>query len=278
MYLTLWVCFRSTATCSIWWTSWGRSARHVLGIESKALYDDVDLQNTDQLFTAPRYATAVFRLLYCLGSCICAMVWLRNANFFPPSVGGSGTTRHCWDLKGGVALESVNMTLDDPHNAVLRKYFLVQASYHLHSWATHWMSVLVLWWYGGGGDSGTSSLVSLRKSMRSYWRALFQHVLALAMIGVCYFFSSLRRLGAIGIFALDVSSLFVHLLQLCINAPPSNSWLYNRPRVIAWIHRGLVIPMFLYVCVCFVLECGFAPCVDPFVTISCVFGTVLFCM
>jgi hypothetical protein len=162
------------------------------------------------------------------------MVWLRNADFFPPSVGGRGSTADCWDLKGGVALEADSDF--DHHNAVLRKYFLVQASYHLHSWATHWMSLLVLWWYG-------TSLVSIQKSMRSYGRALAQHLLALAMIGGCFLFSSLRRLGAIGIFALDASSLFIHLLQLCINAPP-NSWL-NKPRVIAWIHRGLVIPIFL---------------------------------
>lgn len=219
------------------WSMWGRSARRVLGFEPKAPYDGDELQDTDQLFTAPRYATAVFRLLYCIGSCTCAMVWLRHANFFPPAVGGSGgATRNCWDLKGGVALESTNDF--DQHNAVLRKYFLVQASYHLHSWATHWVSLLALWWYGG-----KSPLVSIRKSMLSYWRALLQHLLALGMIGVCYLFSSLRRLGAVGIFALDISSLFVHLLQLCINAPP-DSWL-NRPRVIIWIHRGLVIPMFL---------------------------------
>jgi hypothetical protein len=98
------------------------------------------------------------------------------------------------------------------------------------------MSLLALWWYG-------KSLVSIKKSMLSYGGALLQHLLALAMIGVCFLFSSLRRLGAIGIFALDVSSLFIHLLQLCINAPP-NSWLH-KPRVIAWIHRGIVIPMFL---------------------------------
>jgi hypothetical protein len=165
------------------------------------------------------------------------MVWLRDANFFPPSVGGisDGSTANCWDLKGGVGMETDSDF--DHHNAVLRKYFLVQASYHLHSWATHWMSLLALWWYGN------KSFVSIQKSMISYSRALLQHLLALAMIGGCFLFSSLRRLGAIGIFALDVSSLFIHLLQLCINAPP-NSWL-NKPRVIVWIHRGLVIPMFL---------------------------------
>ena len=216
------------------WSTCRRSARRVLGLETKAPYDSEELQDTDRLFTAPRYATAVFRLLYCIGSCTCAMVWLRDANFFPPAVGGSGSTKNCWDLKGGVALETDSDF--DHRNAVLKMFFLVQASYHLHSWAIHWMSLLALWWYG-------KSFVSIRKSMKSYWRALLQHLMALAMIGSCYLFSSLRRLGAIGIFALDISSLFVHLLQLCINAPPE-SWL-NRPGVIRWIHRGLVIPIFL---------------------------------
>lgn len=215
----------------------GRSARRVLGVEPKKPYDGQELQDTDRLFTAPRYATAVFRLLYCIGSCTCALVWLRDASWFPVAVGGSGATRNCWDLKGGVCVESDSVDFDQ-HNAVLRKYFLVQASYHFHSWTTHWVSLFVLWWCG-------QSIVSIRKSMVSYWRALLQHLLALAMIGACYFFSSLRRLGAIGIFALDVSSLFVHLLQLCINAP-TDSWLHD-PQVIAWIHRGLVIPIFLYV-------------------------------
>jgi hypothetical protein len=212
-----------------------RSAGRVLGVELRAPYDGDELQDTDRLFTAPRYATAVFRLVYCIWSCTCAFLWLREQEFFPPSVGGNGATVNCWDLKGGVALET-SADFDDA-NAVLRKYFLVQASYHLHSWATHVMSLMALVWY-------KTSLVTIRKSMVSYWRALLQHLLALAMIGGCYFFSSLRRLGAIGIFALDVSSLFVHLLQLCINAPP-NSW-WHQPKVIFWIHRGLVIPIFLY--------------------------------
>jgi hypothetical protein len=213
-----------------------RSAGRVLGVELRAPYDGDELQDTDRLFTAPRYATAVFRLVYCIWSCTCAFLWLREQEFFPPSVGGNGATVNCWDLKGGVALET-SADFDDA-NAVLRKYFLVQASYHLHSWATHVMSLMALVWY-------KTSLVTIRKSMVSYWRALLQHLLALAMIGGCYFFSSLRRLGAIGIFALDVSSLFVHLLQLCINAPPKSWW--HQPKVIAWIHRGLVIPIFLYV-------------------------------
>ena len=229
------------------WSTGRRSARRVLGVEPRAPYDGDELQDTDRLFTGPRYATAVFRLVYCTWSCTCAVIWLRDANFVPFAVGGSGYTRNCWDLKGGVAGET---TADfDDSNAVLRKYFLVQASYHLHSWATHWMSLIALWWYG-------TSLVSIRKSMVSYWRALLQHLLALAMIGGCYFFSSLRRLGAIGIFALDISSLFVHLLQLCINAPPGTWW--NKPHVIAGIHRGLVIPVFL--CVsrwCPSSDCGY---------------------
>lgn len=216
-----------------------RSARRVLGVEPKSPYDGDELQDTDRLFSAPRYATAVFRLVYCIWSCTCAVIWLLPERFWPLAVGGTGATKNCWDLRGGVALET---TADfDNANAVLRKYFLVQASYHLHSWATHWMSLIALWWYG-------TSFVSIRKSMISYWRALLQHLMALTLIGGCYFFSSLRRLGVIGIFALDVSSLFVHLLQLCINAPPDSLW--HQPLLIAWIHRGLVIPIFLYVPAC----------------------------
>lgn len=79
------------------------------------------------------------------------------------------------------------------------------------------------------------------KPFTSYWRSLLQHSIALCLIGGSHLFASTRRLGAIGSFALDASSLVLHLLQVCINAPQPIPRYYIRI-----LHRGVVIPIFLY--------------------------------
>jgi hypothetical protein len=75
-------------------------------------------------------------------------------------------------------------------------------------------------------------------------QSLFQHLFAVGLIAGTYLFSSMRRLGAIGMFAFDISSWFLHLLQLCINAPYGSRRL--SPSWIRFLHRGLVIPAFCY--------------------------------
>jgi hypothetical protein len=205
-----------------------------------------------RLFAAPRYATAVFRLLYCTSSCIMAWYLFRDADFWPPYVGGSGDTKRCWDLSGSLALAK-NLDSDFDHrNVVLRRFFLVQASYHLHSGAFHVASVLLLYFLKNGDDSnnsiGTSNQrnknwASLLKAL-IHPRALLQHSLSLVFLSVSYVFSSLRRLGAIGMFALDMSSWALHLLQTCLNAPTES--VLSQPRVIRAVWALLVLPSFLY--------------------------------
>jgi len=209
-----------------------------------------------RLFAAPRYATAVFRLIYCVISCTMAWYLFRDADFWPWYVGGHGLTARCWDLSGSLALAK-NLDSDFDHrNTVLRRFFLVQASYHLHSGAFHVFSVLLLHYLKrgdneddiGGGDKSTN------KKRKKQWtallrsliqpRALLQHSLSLFFLCVSYVFSSLRRLGAIAMFALDMSSIALHLLQTCLNAPTDS--VLSRPKVVKSVWALLVIPSFLY--------------------------------
>jgi hypothetical protein len=53
-----------------------------------------------------------------------------------------------------------------------------------------------------------------------------------SLIATVYVFSSLRRLAAIGMFAFDVSSWFLHPLQICMNAPGHESLVF-KPK---WCH------------------------------------------
>lgn len=203
-----------------------------------------------RLFAAPRYATAVFRLLYCTLSCITALYFFRDADFWPSSVGGHGSTERCWDLSGSLSLAK-NLDSDFDHrNTVLRRFFLVQASYHLHSGAFHVFSVLLLHLLQKGDTKDNGEKKSKKDWTSNFLRALvhpravLQHSLPLLFLSVSYVFSSLRRLGAIGMFALDISSWAMHLLQTCLNAP-TNSRL-SQPKVIRGVWALLVVPSFLY--------------------------------
>lgn len=220
---------------------------------------------SQRLFAAPKYATAVFRLVYCTVSCTMAWYLFKDADFWPPYVGGHGTTAKCWDLSGSLALAK-NFDSDfDRRNTVLRRFFLMQASYHLHSGAFHVASVVLLYFLKEDAPSGENktengdnntrndnnrsisrskrNLISLLQSL-IHPRALLQHSLSLIFLSVSYVFSSLRRLGAIGMFALDMSSWALHLLQTCLNAP-AGSFL-SQPKVIRGVWLLLVCPTFLY--------------------------------
>jgi hypothetical protein len=188
------------------------------------------------LYAAPRYATALFRLLYSATAAVTALYLFRDADFWPWYVGGSGSTAACWDLSGGL---SVGMDSDFDHrNAVLKRYFLGQASYHWHSGAFHILSMLLLLQHPDQGR-----FLSVKSNSAAYVRSMVQHLTALALIGVAYVFSSLRRLGAIGMFAFDVSSWFLHLLQVCINAPDDSRWKLSR-QALSRMYWWAVLPSF----------------------------------
>lgn len=249
-----------------------RSSFHrALGHEEASHYGDddipVDKPSRASMFSAPRRATAVFRFLYCSTSCLMAYGMFHSADFWPVQVGGrlTSSTRNCWDLSGGVALGWIDKTtgfeLDrdfDQRNAALRLFFLAQGSYQLHSLCFHVMSMALLFLYGEkgkgnkeGGASrrgsaivGEGRLVSMKSSMKSYVKPLLEHVVSLGLVFGAYIFSSLRRLGAVGIFTLEVSSAFLQLLQMCVNAPEGSR--LRNPKFLRFFHRFVVVPTFVY--------------------------------
>jgi TLC domain len=220
--------------------------------------------NSIRLHAAPRYATAIFRCCYTTCSIATAWICFSSSNFWPPQVGGSwgkagqgggGRTAHCWNLKG-----SPGMAEDfDGLDALLKFYYLLQASYHVHSGAFHILTMILLWnrrrlRQRQEQSNRQQSKLFLRspnskrhgwastKPFTSYGRSILQHGIALLLIAGSHLFASTRRLGAIGSFVLDVSSWFLHALQVCINAPvPPLS-----PAAIQWVHHCIVIPVFVY--------------------------------
>lgn len=86
-------------------------------------------------------------------------------------------------------------------------------------------------------------LLSMKTSMQSYIRPMLEHFIVLALLVGAYLFSGLRRLGVLGIFTLELSSVFLQLLQVCIYAP-ENSW-WRQPGVVIFVHRFLTIPAFM---------------------------------
>jgi len=142
----------------------------------------------------------------------------------------------------------------DHQNSSLRYFFLGQASYQMHSLCFHGLSMVLLALYGsrgdgrgdvvGGGGRVASFFVSVRTSMKSYIKPIAEHLLSITLIMSSFLFSGTRRLGAIAIFALETSSLFLQLLQICINAPIGSR--LRRPRTIRIVHRLLAVPVFVY--------------------------------
>ena len=205
-------------------------------------------QATDRIFAAPKYATAVFRLLYCTSCIFIALMYFPDAEFWPAAVGGRGSSKHCWDLSSVTA--AVMESDFDNHNTVLRRYFLLQGSYHFHSAAFHLLTSLLLWLVSSSRknkEKATPKILGFIPAgiiTLDNIKIFLQHSLSVNLLAGTYIFSSLRRLAAIGMFAFDVSSWFLHLLQLCINAPAGTKRI--SPTWVWILHRGLVIPSFCY--------------------------------
>eukprot|EP00535_Pseudo-nitzschia_heimii_P005503 CAMPEP_0197186354 /NCGR_PEP_ID=MMETSP1423-20130617/13761_1 /TAXON_ID=476441 /ORGANISM="Pseudo-nitzschia heimii, Strain UNC1101" /LENGTH=480 /DNA_ID=CAMNT_0042637641 /DNA_START=91 /DNA_END=1530 /DNA_ORIENTATION=+ len=107
-------------------------------------------ETTERIYAAPKYATAVFRLIYCFVSCLIGFFYFWAADFWPPALGGTGSTKNCWDLSSvGVTLMKTDFDIVDSdfdsYNPVLRRYYLIQASYHFHSAAFHILTSVLLW-------------------------------------------------------------------------------------------------------------------------------------
>jgi len=253
------------------WYRLSPSIRRALGHEPSARYNDqpnsptpknfrrsnsATLHSAHHSFSAPRYATATFRLLYTSISCLSALILFQSAEFWPRVVLGKheqASTRHCWDLSGSFSVLGFLDADYDNRKGQLKYFFLAQAAYQLHSLCFHIVSMLLLLhlqFQQRRQQQQQSRPISMKTSMQSYFRPMMEHVIVLALLVGAYLFSGLRRLGAVMIFTLEVSSVFLQLLQVCIYAPES-SWL-RKPEVVGFVHRCLTIPSFLY-CRFFVL-------------------------
>lgn len=191
-----------------------------------------DAAETLRLFSAPRQATALFRLAFCASSAASALRMFRSADFWPVLLGGRGRTVNCWNLSGGIsgALDS-----DYDHlNSALRYFFLCQAAYHLHSLCFQAFSTLLMLLYGGA-----DRLVSMRTGLRGYVRPLIEHLLGVVIITLIFIFAGTRRLGTLGMFAFDASSVGLYSLQVCINAPQGS--FSRRPKVVKAVHQVAVL-------------------------------------
>ena len=202
--------------------------------------ENLDATQTLRLLSAPRYATAIFRLLFCSCSCTYAYYYFRNTSFWPIWVGGNrtGSTRQCWDLSGTMTLNGPFDSDFDDANASLRYFFLVQASYQIHSLGFHVLSMVMVALYGDGDG------VSARAGMLGYWRAFSEHILYFLLTMASFMFSGVRRIGAIAIFVLEASSVGLQILQVCINSPKGS--LLQNPKLISALHRFVVVPIFVY--------------------------------
>ena len=188
-------------------------------------------------------------------SCLSALILFQSAEFWPRVVLGKheqASTRHCWDLGGSFSVLGFLDADYDNRKGQLKYFFLAQAAYQLHSLCFHIVSMLLLLHiqFQQRRQHQQSRPISMKTSMQSYFRPMMEHVIVLALLVGAYLFSGLRRLGAVTVFTLEVSSVFLQLLQVCIYAPES-SWL-RKPEVVGFVHRCLTIPSFLY-CRFFVL-------------------------
>jgi len=152
-----------------------------------------------------RYATALYRFLYTFITSISAFYLFRNAVFWPIYLGGKPTssTANCWDLSGGIAFAGVDQDFDH-FNSRLRYYFVAQASYQIQSFVFHCFLFFGKNW-------------KLQKSWKDFIRTVAEHMIALILLSGSFLFSSWRRLTAVAMFAMDISGLFLHLLQFCLN-------------------------------------------------------------
>lgn len=218
--------------------------------------DDSDeiYASRESLFSGPQYATSVFRFLFFAATTIYGWLAFHSAEFWPIYVGGlrGGRTRYCWNLSGNLNYTALDSDFDSK-NELLRYYFIIQASYHLQSICFQILS-LVLWLTTANNNTSTSKNIfrrekisSVRRSMTHYIRPFAEHILAILVIISAFLFSGLRRLGAIGMYTMDLSGLFLQLLQICLNAPHEGRLtILSLPIVARRVHAFLVVPVFLY--------------------------------
>eukprot|EP00956_Cyclotella_meneghiniana_P024596 scaffold49618_cov27-Cyclotella_meneghiniana.AAC.1 len=214
------------------------TVRRALGHEPTTRYNDLNANAlqfhgsnstpdlAQELFSAPRYATAVFRLMFTSISCFTAYYIFHSAIFWPRQVFGShanASTKNCWDLSGSVVFIGALDEDYDNLNSELKYFFLAQAAYQLHSLCFHLVSMGLLLLYGEDSKKSLGRLIqppsqqqmqrnksrrllSMKTSMQSYLRPMVEHFVVLCLLAGAYLFSGLRRLASVGIFSLEFSS------------------------------------------------------------------------
>ena len=163
----------------------------------------------------------------------------------------------------------------DNQNSALRYFFLGQASYQLQSLCFHFLSMILLLIYSGmkqrkkssrnHNESGSSSLndsshksriVSARSSIKSYLRPVVEHSIYFVLTISTFFFSALRRLGSITIFALIyIIAIGFYALLVKVLTEGSRAHSYFRMKLQSWLWSGVIdffsdIYLTISYCVC----------------------------
>ena len=238
---------------------------------------------TQQLFLAPRHATATFRLLYTSISCVSALALFQSADFWPRPVFGRhphASTRHCWDLSGSFIL--LDDDYDAGNNRALKYFFLAQAAFQLHSLCFHIVSMLLLLLYGGvgfasvdgdetggvlggndaigrprGGDKRMQQQQHRRNTFQQRRQPRTQRLVSMKTSMQSYFRPMMEHvivlallIGAYLFSGLRRLGAVGILLQVCIYAPERS--ILRKPEVVLFVHRMVTIPTFVY-CRLFIL-------------------------
>ena len=203
----------------------------ILKFQSTPKDDAMVHVTTNSSSTRRSNTTVMFRLLYTMVSSVAAIWFFRSCDFWSKFVGGTnGQTIHCWDLKGGILLDKmIDLDFDQSHSK-LRYFFILEISYHLQNFTFRTLSLLTTT-NNNNNTNNKSSIVA----------PILEDTLQIIALVVSFLFSSSRRLGAIGIFALNVSSIALNLLHICINHTATLT-----PSMIIALYRYFVVPIFLY--------------------------------
>lgn len=208
-------------------------------IQNKRLGRKITSASNASLFSGPRYATSLFKFLYLFGTTTFAWLAFHSAEFWPIYLGGlrGGRTRSCWNLSGNVNYSKFDSDFDSK-NDLLRYYFIIQASYHLQSICFQILASLGWFVLAKREDKSNGSM---RSSFTNYIRPFLEHLFATVIIGSAFLFSGLRRLGAVGMYTMDLSGLFLQGFEICLHAP----FLSNR-KICRKVHSFVVVPAYLY--------------------------------
>jgi hypothetical protein len=148
----------------------------------------------------PRYATALFRLLYTIAASGLALYSFTDANIWLWYAGGTESTQNCWDSSSGLTVSGLDA---DFNLFVASLVSLVFASLSSHYVASITPSY----------SNRNHAIWALRTNTATHIHSLSQHCLALGSIGIAYVFSNLNLLGGHDHVYLAHKQLFLALFR-----------------------------------------------------------------